>query len=95
MYRNKRFTFCEVVTAGITAGSAAVVSSTSLSGLGFAALTAVGAAGGGAVAAGAGLSATGIGAIVGVFLVAGGGIAYYKKKQKAKREQEEKDRIYR
>lgn len=83
------------VTAGITAGSAAVVSSTSLSGLGFAALTAVGAGGGGAVATGAGLSATGIGAIVGVVLIAGGGIAYYKAKQKAKREQEEKDRMYR
>ena len=83
------------VSAGITAGSAAVVSGTSLSELGMAAFTVAGAAGGGAVASGAGLSATGIGAIVGAVLIVGGGIVLYRAKQKAKREQEEKDRMYR
>ena len=83
------------VSAGITAGSSVVVGSSALSGLGMAALTAAGAAGSGAVAAGAGLSATGVGAIVGGILVVGGGIALYKAKQKAKKEQEEKDRMYR
>ena len=83
------------VSAGITAGSAAVVSGTALSELGMAAFTVAGAAGGGAVASGAGLSATGIGAIVGAVLLVGGGIALYRAKQKAKREQEEKDRMYR
>ena len=83
------------VSAGITAGSSVVVGSSALSGLGMAALTAAGAAGSGAVAAGAGLSATGIGVIVGGILIVGGGIALYKAKQKAKKEQEEKDRMYR
>lgn len=83
------------VSAGITAGSSVVVGTSALSGLGMAALTAAGAAGSGAVAAGAGLSATGVGAIVGGILVVGGGIALYKAKQKAKKEQEEKDRMYR
>ena len=83
------------VSAGITAGSSVVVGTSALSGLGMAALTAAGAAGSGAVAAGAGLSATGVGVIVGGILVVGGGIALYKAKQKAKKEQEEKDRMYR
>lgn len=83
------------VSAGITAGSSVVVGSSALSGLGMFALTATGAAGSGAVAAGAGVSATGVGVIVGGILIAGGGIALYKAKQKAKREQEEKDRMYR
>lgn len=83
------------VSAGITAGSSVVVGTSALSGLGMAALTAAGAAGSGAVAAGAGLSATGVGAIVGGILVVGGGIALYKAKQKAKKEQEEKDCMYR
>ena len=87
------------VSAGITAGSSVVVGSSSLSGLGMAALTAAGAAGSGAVAAGAGLSATGIGVIVGGILIVGGGIALYKAKQKAKqkakKEKEEKVRMYR
>ena len=82
------------VSAGITAGSSVVVGSSALSGLGMAALTAAGAAGSGAVAAGAGLSATGVGFIVGGILIVGGGIALYKAKQKAKKEQEEKDRMY-
>ena len=83
------------VSAGITAGSSVVVGTSALSGLGMAALTAAGAAGSGAVAAGAGLSATGVGVIVGGILVVGGGIALYKAKQKAKKEQEENDRMYR
>lgn len=83
------------LSAGITAGSAVVVGSSALSGIGIAALTAAGAAASGAVAAGTGLSATGVGAIVGVVLIAGGGLTLYKVKQKAKKEQAEKDRMYR
>ena len=44
------------ISAGITAGSAAVVSGATLSGLGMAALTAAGAAGGGVAAAGGGIA---------------------------------------
>ena len=81
----------EVLGLGVVAGESVIVGTSAISVIG----TLAGGAGAGLVAAGGGLSATGVGIAVGSVILLVGGAFLIHAKKKAKREKEEKDRMYR
>lgn len=74
----------------VVEGETAVVLSTVLSTIGF-----VGAISGGLAATGTAMTATVVGSPIGIGLLTAGGLALHHNRKKAKREKEEKDRMYR